>query len=140
MRILSQLNNSNEGPGYQPLVFPSESPPAAPPRRRRKSVDTSEPIYAVVDFSKKLNRRNLQPQPRSDYETELSIEHSFAAIIESFSHHSIEEDQVQVKTADPSSLPYSSEEEQEEEEEEEPGIITRLVFRGNVIQQTDFVV
>lgn len=32
--------------------------PVAPPRRRRKSADSYvEPIYAVVDFSKKLNRR-----------------------------------------------------------------------------------
>ena len=38
--------------------------PVAPPRRRRKSVDSykdilNEPIYAVVDFSKKINRRSL---------------------------------------------------------------------------------
>ena len=142
MRILSQLSNG-DGDGYQPLVFPSTEalPPAAPPRRRRKSVDTIEPpIYAVVDFSKKINRRNLlSPPPPSDSEMELSIENSFAAIIESFSHHS--EDQVEVeKTVDHSPPPpavISSEE--EGEEEEEPGVINRLVF-GGVIQQTDFVV
>ena len=43
----------------------------APPRRRTRSINSwfgdtpNEPIYAVVDFSKKINRRSLiiQPQP-----------------------------------------------------------------------------
>jgi hypothetical protein len=48
--------------------------PVAPPRRRRKSADSyrdkdphndtnNEPIYAVVDFSKKINRRSLFVDP-----------------------------------------------------------------------------
>ncbi len=45
--------------------IPVVTSPIAPPRRRRKSADNYEPIYAVVDFSKKLNRRFLitQDQP-----------------------------------------------------------------------------
>lgn len=45
--------------------IPVVTSPIAPPRRRRKSADNYEPIYAVVDFSKKRNRRFLitQDQP-----------------------------------------------------------------------------
>ena len=41
-------------------VHDAPTSPVAPPRRRRKSADSvaDEPIYAVVDFSKKINRRN----------------------------------------------------------------------------------
>lgn len=48
---------TNQRPG-----FPFTSIPIAPPRRRRKSVDSYEPIYAVIDFSKKRNRRMLLAQ------------------------------------------------------------------------------
>jgi hypothetical protein len=49
--------------------------PIAPPRRRRKSADNYEPIYAVVDFSKKRNRRLLLTQDQSKCEKlEQSIE------------------------------------------------------------------
>ena len=52
----------------------SQCLPVAPPRRRRKSADSyrdkdthndtnNEPIYAVVDFSKKINRRSLFVDP-----------------------------------------------------------------------------
>lgn len=42
-------------------------PPKAPPRRRRKS--HPEPIYAVIDFSKKRNRRlGIEAQPEEKTE------------------------------------------------------------------------
>jgi len=221
MRILSQLDmtprdsgfvsnsleyvdqsgyaSSSSCSGYQPLVFPSSTsgsslPPAAPPRtRRRKSVDTCEPIYAVVDFSKKTNRRHLltasppdspealpssstdcdqqeheenQPvldtndgasdfgpyenqnelvsgQQQTDSDVELSIENSFATIIESFSHCSDDDlsfatpqaDRVERREISP-----PEEEVEEEEDRRQSGIITRLVFGGNVIDQNDLVV
>ena len=187
--------------GYQPLVFPSTSgsslPPTAPPRaRRRKSVDTYEPIYAVVDFSKKTNRRHLltasppdspkspealppsstdcdhqehenyQPildtndeadvfapnenqnepvsgQQQTDSDLELSIENSFATIIESFSHCSDDDLSFATPLANEGrgrEISLSEEEEEEEEDKRHSGIITRLVFGGNVIDQNDLVV
>ncbi|XP_057365372.1 FYVE, RhoGEF and PH domain-containing protein 5-like [Daphnia carinata] len=49
----------------QRLGFPFSSIPIAPPRRRRKSVESYEPIYAVIDFSKKRNRRMLLAQEQA---------------------------------------------------------------------------
>lgn len=46
--------------------IPITSLPIAPPRRRRKSADSYEPIYAVIDFSKKRNRRLLLAQEQSN--------------------------------------------------------------------------
>lgn len=60
------ISGSLENVGKPTFKFPSQlntfpiTPlPIAPPRRRRKSADSYEPIYAVVDFSKKRNRRLL---------------------------------------------------------------------------------
>lgn len=44
---------------------PINSLPVAPPRRRRKSAESYEPIYAVIDFSKKRNRRILNSSEQS---------------------------------------------------------------------------
>ncbi len=51
--------------GQHPDIPVTSYPPIAPPRRRRKSADNYEPIYAVVDFSKKRNRRLLLTQDQS---------------------------------------------------------------------------
>ena len=55
--------------------IPLATSPIAPPRRRRKSADNYEPIYAVVDFSKKRNRRflNTEGQP-TDSNLEQPVE------------------------------------------------------------------
>jgi hypothetical protein len=67
--ISCSLENVGQSPqkfiGQHPHI-PVTSLPIAPPRRRRKSADNYEPIYAVIDFSKKRNRRHLLLQDQSN--------------------------------------------------------------------------
>ena len=58
----------NVGKSASKLIHPHDGVPVlptAPPRRRRKSADSYEPIYAVIDFSKKRNRRLLMAQDQT---------------------------------------------------------------------------
>ena len=60
---------------------PHSQVPVAPPRRRRKSTSDAyrkslnEPIYAVVDFSKKINRRSLLAAPKASQEEDTETEY-----------------------------------------------------------------
>lgn len=132
--------------------------PVAPPRRRRKSADSYvEPIYAVVDFSKKLNRRfppaavncpsteesKMQPAvclaQQSAVEESVTgemnsdiqmIESSFAtisSIMESFNQPS--------PTAAVAELPP----EEKKVDDSSTPITARLVFGGTVVERNDIV-
>lgn len=133
--------------------------PVAPPRRRRKSADSYvEPIYAVVDFSKKLNRRfppaaavicpnteenKIQPAvgPAQQSVDEVSVTgemNSDIQLIES-SFATISSIMESFNQPSPTAVVAELPPEDKKVDGSSTPITARLVFGGTVVERSDIV-